>query len=126
EVFGQVTDDKDGLVTLMEHFDKTLGVTFFIDRSSRAAARTAGTCETFISNDSGMAHLAVVGGCKKVIVLYGPTSVNKNTHDSMTPIVAQGACSSQACYTDHFTCDCSENICMKAIKAERVLQELLS
>jgi hypothetical protein len=75
-----------------------------------------------------MAHLAAAGGCDRVYTLYGPTSVNKNTHEGMIPIVAQGVCPYQACYTDKFSADglaCKNNVCMKSITIDRVAQEVL-
>lgn len=124
KVFGQTADDGRGISALMGAFDGMPDVTWCVDRPSSEAAQVAGLCETFISNDSGMAHMAVAGGCKKVFVLYGPTSVNKNTHDGMASIVATGACKYAPCYTDHFVRPCEQNMCMRSISVERVLREV--
>lgn len=130
-VFGTSLEDRDVLAAILREYDGEMGedspIDFFIDSPVDRAAWAAGVCGAFVSNDSGMAHLAVAGGCKRVVVLYGPTRPEKNTHGPMVPVVAYGACAFQPCYSDHFSDDglvCSTKACMTRISVERVLKEL--
>lgn len=133
-VYGCTKDDSGVLGYLMTMLDPIgdLGqdgpFEWYIDRSVVEAASSASDCAAFISNDSGMAHLAVAGGCQRVVVLYGPTRPEKNTHGPMVPVVAYGACKYQPCYSDHFSDEglkCQPLYpCMAHISVARVLREV--
>lgn len=126
-IFGTSYADSDMVIPLLRSFDGVPAqVKWQLDRKTWEAAGTAGRCEAFVSNDSGMAHIALAGGCQKVLILYGPTRPEKNTHDGAVAIVTK-ACPHQPCYSDVFSPEgkaCKVNKCMQVIPVKRVLEAL--
>lgn len=120
-IYGHKPDDQRILAVLYSELGIT--VEWCVDLPVRRAAFSAGECEWFVSNDSGMSHLALAGGCQKVIVMYGPTSPTKNTHGGALAVVNK-VCPFQPCYTDRFSVDgkrCHDNQCMKVIEPGQIL-----
>ena len=122
-VFGTTADEGGALNGMHAEFGDSME--WCVDKPPKESARSAGECTVFVSNDSGMSHLAVAGGCRKVIVLYGPTRPEKSVHDSMITIRSVRSCPYMPCYSWRFDRKCDDNRCMKDIGVMRVLKEAL-
>jgi len=79
--------------------------------------------DIFISCDSGPLHIANAMGTRKIIAIFGPTSVNITgpypAHEGLVILQRDVGCKIP-CYKT----DCPDNRCMKAIKVEDVVKAL--
>ena len=81
-------------------------------------------CKVFISNDSGLMHLAVAAGIR-IIALFGPTIIEKNRPYHPNSIVLSKKLECSPCYKYNQKINCPRNYeCMKSISVTEVFNEL--
>lgn len=100
------------------------GVEDFTDKLSIGdTAALISQCDTFISNDSGIAHVAAAVGVP-TFVIFGPTSLTKNCplQDNVIPVCLNLGC--QPCqFSQHFK-SCKHLSCLRNLSPEYVLNYL--
>lgn len=75
----------------------------------------------FITADTGPLHIANAVGAKKIIALFGPTSVNiTGPYPAANVVILQ---KEVGCKIPCYQLNCQDNRCMKAISVEDVLNE---
>ncbi len=78
-------------------------------------------CKLFISNDSGLMHIAAAVGTP-TIGIFGPTRPEKNRPYGTDHLVVTAGMRCQPCYSTESTIKCSDPLpCMEAIRVEHVL-----
>jgi len=76
----------------------------------------------FISVDTGPLHIANSVGTKKIIALFGPTSLLNSSPYPLDNVVVLKK--DIGCKIPCYIVDCKDNRCMKAITADEVLEEI--
>ena|GEM_PF-688987 len=78
--------------------------------------------KVFVGSDSGPLHLASLLGAN-VVGLYGPTNPNRNGPITKNSVVIESkmSCRRRSCWKS-----CEDNICMKSIHAEEVVEKVIS
>lgn len=77
----------------------------------------------FISADTGPLHIANAAKARKIIAIFGPTSVTvTGPYPAINVVVLQ---KDVGCKIPCYTKDCRDNRCMKAVTPEEVLKEAL-
>ena len=80
--------------------------------------------DVMVTNDSGPGHFSSVTGLHTV-VLFGPeTPALYGSLGKSIPITAQLACSPCVSAANHRKTPCSDNVCMRAISVEQVLEKM--
>ncbi len=80
--------------------------------------------EVLLTNDSGAGHFSAVTGIR-AFVLFGPeTPALYGSLGNATPIYAGLACSPCVSAANHRRTPCTNNVCLQAIPAQAVLQQL--
>ena len=81
--------------------------------------------DVMVTNDSGPGHFSSVTGLHTV-VLFGPeTPALYGSLGKSIPITAQLACSPCVSAANHRKTPCSDNVCMRAISVEQVLEKMI-
>jgi heptosyltransferase-2 len=70
--------DEDDLIPSVTAGDAGAAVIYLGKGSIRKTAAIIGCCDLFLSNDSGLRHIAVAMGVRS-IGIFGPTSIEKNS-----------------------------------------------
>jgi len=78
--------------------------------------------DLFITADSGPLHIANSMGAKRIIALFGPTSVNITGPYPLKNVVILAK--EAGCQVPCYVLDCPDNRCMKAITPEEVLEQV--
>lgn len=83
-------------------------------------------CRILITNDSGPLHLAKLAGCR-TIALFGPTSPWERVgRDEKIKVLWGGErLSCRPCYDGKTYASCKSNVCMRSIRPEQVIQEVV-
>jgi len=80
--------------------------------------------DVMVTNDSGPGHFSSVTGLHTV-VLFGPeTPALYGSLGKSIPITAQLACSPCVSAANHRKTPCSDNVCMRAISVDQVLEKM--
>jgi len=80
--------------------------------------------DVMVTNDSGPGHFSSVTGLHTV-VLFGPeTPALYGSLGKSIPITAQLACSPCVSAANHRKTPCSDNVCMRSISVEQVLEKM--
>lgn len=80
--------------------------------------------DVMVTNDSGPGHFSSVTGLHTV-VLFGPeTPALYGSLGKSIPITAQLACSPCVSAANHRKTPCADNVCMRAISVEQVLEKM--
>jgi len=86
-----------------------------------AAAALIERCDLFVSNDSGLMHIAAAVGTPTVGI-FGPTRPEKNRPHGTGHVVVSAAMPCQPCYTPEGRIGCGGPIpCLAAVSVEQVL-----
>jgi len=91
------------------------------------AAALLGRCTLFITNDSGLMHIAVSQGVK-TIALFGPTDQTRTAPYGESHVVIRRGLECSPCWSIHnlgvgnVNCIHEENICMRHITVDEVYQ----
>lgn len=80
-------------------------------------------CNLFISNDSGLMHLAVAVKTP-VVAIFGPTIPNKNAPYEGKNVVIRKELPCSPCYEMYKKFRCNDIKCLKLIEIEDVLMEI--
>jgi ADP-heptose:LPS heptosyltransferase len=109
-------------------YAKELNQTGIINLVGKTSLQTAGLlikkCAVFISNDSGLMHLATSVGTF-VISIFGPTIIEKNRPYSDNSIVISKKFKCQPCYKYNQSINCKYNFkCINNITEEEVFEKL--
>jgi len=92
--------------------------------SIHATAAAIEKCSVFISNDSGLMHIAAAVNIP-VIAIFGPTIISKNRPYSVKSRVISKDYDCQPCYKYNMPISCADNFkCMKDITPEEILEAL--
>lgn len=105
-----------------ESFNGNPNFILFADQGIRQTQALIKRCSLFLSNDSGLMHIAALHGIPTVTI-FGPTNPIKNSPWKVPceTITAKVNCS--PCY-DYAQIKCQRNECMKSILPEEVFQIL--
>ncbi len=111
-------------------YDYSLGINpnNAINLTGKTGLRAAGLiikkCRAFISNDSGLMHLAAAADIP-VIAIFGPTIISKNRPYSDKSTVLTAGLDCQPCYRYNKPIDCKKKFqCIEDISVETVWKEL--
>ena len=118
-------DDTD-LIRYFSISDAGRYVIFPEKYSIREAASVIKICDVFLSNDSGLRHIAAAVGAK-TIGIFGPTSIKKNftTSDEHLSITAECVSCSPCHYTGWWLA-CGDKIpCLRLVSPEDVTKKVL-
>ncbi|MFC1558575.1 glycosyltransferase family 9 protein [candidate division KSB1 bacterium] len=125
-VFGG--NDEEELKTYIEE-SAGKGVLKVSGISLMDTAALIGNCSLFISNDSGLMHIAV-GMDVKTIALFGPSDPLRTAPHGVKHIVIRTGIECSPCWSIHnlgvgvVRCVHSKNLCMKEITVNRVFQDV--
>jgi len=78
--------------------------------------------DLFISADTGPLHIANAVRAKKIIGIFGPTSINITGPYPLTNVILLKK--DISCIIPCYKVDCKDNRCMKAVTPEEVLQQV--
>ena len=81
-----------------------------------------GCCSVFLSNDSGLMHVAASQGIPTIAV-FGPTNPRKNAPWKVTHKIITSNRKCSPCY-DYKKIECQENVCMESILTDQIFHAL--
>ena len=122
--------DEDDLISSVEAADAGAAVIYRGKGSIRKTAAIIGCCDLFLSNDSGLRHIAVALDVRSVGI-FGPTSIEKNSlgGDKHRAVFQENVVCRPCHYTRWWLACGDERPCLRLISANdlvTVLLEMLS
>jgi len=118
-VFGG-PDDRE----VIGEFQRAVGATHILATRQTLAQSAAliERCDIFLSNDSGLMHIAAAVGTP-VVAIFGPTIPSKNRPWRVPHILVRKELDCSPCYDAQATCpiSCDNRVCLLDLTAEEVL-----